>query len=268
MKNRLMYAVLATFIMISLTPQSVPATWRFEWQTDSMTDKVSCVAFSDHKYFKTGYGQQKDSVYIGIHDSGQVSLHSKKSPFSTRLSENFGLRIDKNQAIFAPQKSFNSNTVVFDKEKSAKLLQQFATGNSIMAQIVFFPKNKPVKNTFSLENYIPAMSQYNACQAIKNSEGWVGVYLFEMQPDEWWLSWLEKHKDYSAGTMIITIDPRKQGYKDGLRSVDVILSFNNKPASSASLIDALNSLKAGKSIDLEVLKNNKVKKVKLTRPVL
>ncbi len=87
-----------------------------------------------------------------------------------------------------------------------------------------------------------------------------------MQSDKWWLEWLKKNTEYSVGSLIITIDPRKEGYNAGLNNADIILTFNNKPATVPSLIDALNNLKPRESIALKVLKDGKkIKTIRLTR---
>jgi len=263
-KNIITISILISLFII---PGSVLADWRFEWKSDTMTDKELCLVFSEKQFYKIGYGKSLSGIYLGIQDNGLVSIHSTKSPFDQTALNVIGLRINDNPSIFGPVVGSNVHTLIFNQVKSAQILAQLATAKTIKLQIVFFPKGDKLIKQYAANGYIPSVTQFNGCKAIKDGSGWVGVYMFEAANTPELIKWVKEHSDYSSpGVMIITVDPRKEAFKMGLKSSDFILAYNKTPATVADLAKVLSSLEPGSSIELEIAREDRVITKTITRP--
>ena len=264
LKKRLIIA-LVVFGIFSSTHLSFADEWKYEWRSDKMTGEQTCLVFSRMLPLSTGYGVS--SVYLGIQSNGQFSLQSTDYPFDSRYLTQIGVRIDENAPILAPQKTANSKLFLFSESDSLLIQQQVAKGKEIRIQVVFFPNDERVSGVLSLSGIVQAIARYNGCRVLVNSQGWLGVYVVDLEREPKWMEWLKKHKKAAEpGVIVITTDPRKVAVKAGLEEGDAIIELNDAPVTVSSLIQSVTSMKAGEEINLTIVRGNRILKKKVTRP--
>ncbi len=260
--------LVSLFLILCLVDTSFAAdSWCFDWRVDEMTDNVSCLVFSKQKRSSSGYGN-KSYISLSIQDSGTIGLHSKNSPFDPAKYSDIGIRVDKNKALFGVVKGYNSNMVQFNSLESLRLLNEMKGGKNLKVQVVFFPEGKRRKLEYGLlGDFAIAITSWQGCHHIKNSDGWVGVYLTQMGNVPEWVGWLEKNKiKDTLGLMVFTLDPKRAGGVSGLEQYDVIFSYDGTPATVDGLINYFKAMGSGDKVLLEIARNQKFKKITINKP--
>lgn len=268
--------ILVAFLLIPNVSFSGPQAWKFETQISEMTDELSCLMFSDSEYFVSTPGAIPIAsyIYIGLQDSGNLSLISKDYPFNTRLINQIGVRVDKNPPFFGPQETRDGKILNFDSTQSQLIIEQMLKGETLTVQVAIFPDSKlitkqyPIASSNPYSYFIQSLGAWKGCQYNKQNKGWLGLLVFETPCDEKCAK--EMKKDYGFDMDKITIvwgsDPRKISYKSGLRYGDIIISYNGKKATMKELLSHIDSMQSGDTIKLIILRRDDEMNISVTKP--
>lgn len=267
--KKIAVSLLLLFGSFQAEAEKLPFTqWKTQWNFDKMNDAVTCSMFSNKIFFKGKYGV--NSVYMGVQGDGAVSIHTEKDAFDSDYISSFGIRVGKNAAIYGPT-YISPSLVKFSLEKSKALIEQLYVFNTFTIQVAFFPEfhkvNKTLHTGVDTSSFQSVLMSRSYCEAIKDSDGWVGVAFTDLKPDPSFIEKVEKYTKYSSpGVVVWTVHPRKQGGQSGIRPFDVILAADSVPINTITLLERLKSMQTGEIVQLSVLRGKKAKTIKLSKP--
>ncbi len=216
---------------------------------------------------RTGAGSEESSVQLGIGEDSSIIIRSDAVSFDPDALAADGISVDDHPAVRHPERSRDGLTLSFSAEDSLTLHRQFEEGSSITATMVFAPGGKPLKQQFSLEGYRTAVSQYKGCWGLLYSPGWMGLFTTEAVQDPERISLIKKNASYPKhGIIVVTVDPRKEAYKNDLRPGDRIVRCNGQEVEGRDLIRMIKNLGVGESIELNIVRDGTSLTKILTRP--
>ncbi len=248
-------------------PSIVDAEWRFAWQGDAKRQEYSCSISSEARRVRPGAGSEESSVQLGIGEDSSIILRSDAAPFDPDALAADGISVDDQPAVKHPERSRDGRTLSFSTEDSLTLHRQFEEGSSITATMVFAPGSKPLKQQFSLTGYRTAVAQYKGCWGLLYSPGWMGLFTTEAVQDPERISLIKKNASYPKhGIIIVTVDPRKEAYKNDLRPGDRIVKCNGQEVEVKDLVRMIKNLGVGESIELDVVRDGKPLIKTIVRP--
>jgi len=257
------------FIAVIMVLAAAPAQaqWRFEWSRDPGTGEPSCLAVSPAQIVKTGSGNVESSVRLAVLGDGSITLLSDPVPFLPFASNTIWLQVDDKAVFVFLKPSEDKRSVSFSEEDSIALHHQFEEGAKVTANVVFGPQGTAARTTFSLEGYPGVAAQYKGCRGLLLSEGWPGIFMNPMPKDPAWLTWVIGNTPYhKPGIQIVTIDPRKEANRIGLRPGDIIVGFQGQAAEVGPMIRAMKDLEPGKTMELDIVRDRALVKKVLVRP--
>ncbi len=261
-------SVLLVLPWLLLCHSVADAQWRFAWRLDPETHEYSCSASSGPQLVRTGLGDAESSVELGVQSEGRMLLQSDQVPFDRRAPDAISINVDDHPAIAHPEPGPDDRMMVFSEDDSNALHRQFEVGSAILVTMVFSPQGPPVTRRFSLEGYRETAAQYKGCRGLLQSSGWPGLHMTTAPRDPELVVWLQKNTPYhQPGIIIVTVDPRKEARKIGLRPGDLITGFNGQAAAEAGdLIRAMKALDPGRTIELDVVRGRTYFKKIIRRP--
>lgn len=239
------FAVRTVVLLLLVLPASgIAQEWKFQWQEDKMTGVLSCLTFAPRFLAKDrSYESNLGFSYINIsiQDNGELLFVSKGLPFHPEYLDEIGIRVGQYPAIFGPRIGRTANSLRFDVDKSAVLITQMMESQSALVQLVFFPSGKTVQTEISLDGAGLPILQASACYTLKRSEGWAGLFVLDVPPND--VTWNEhrKRKKQLPNTAVIVfgVHPRKAAANAGVEVMDYIFSVDDQPASVQSVIGQL-----------------------------
>ncbi len=247
-------------------PSIVDAEWRFAWQVDEKRQDYSCSIFSETQRVRTGAGSEESSVQLGIGEDSSIILRSDAAPFDPDALATDGISVDDHPAVKHPERSRDGRTLSFSSEDSFTLHRQFEEGSTITATMVF-ARGKPLKQQFSLAGYRTAVEQYKGCWGLLYSPGWMGLFTTEAIQDPERISLIKKNASYPKhGIIVVTVDPKKEAYKNDLRPGDRIVKCNGQEVEVKDLVRIIKNLDVGASIELNVVRDGIPLTKTITRP--
>ncbi len=99
------------------------------------------------------------------------------------------------------------------------------------------------------------------------SPGWMGLFTTEAVQDPERISLIKKNASYPKhGIVVVTVDPRKEAYKNDLRPGDRIVKCNGQEVEVKDLVRVIKNLDVGKSIELDVVRDGKPLIKTIVRP--
>lgn len=251
-------------------------SWYFQAKINEMTDELSCLMFSSTEYFVSTPGviPIASYIYIGLQDSGNISLISKNLPFNTRLIDRTGVRIDKNAVIFGPTPTKNSHILNFNKNQSQIIIEQMLKGDNIKVQAAIFPdsnlviKEFPIASRNSLSYFTSSLSAWKGCQYNKANKGWLGLITIESPCDEKCSAQIKNDYGFNSEKVVIVwaSDPRKVSYTSGLKFGDSIISYDGKKAEQDKLILHFKKMKSGDTTKLIIMRGDNEMTINVTKP--
>jgi len=275
MNIKFLLVMVVFFTTIHVKAEELDVTkWNVQRTTNQMTDKKSCVLFSNWIAFRNDY-RSFDSAYIGVQDNDQITIHAKKGVFDRSRINEFGIRAGKNPAIMSPE--WVSTTLVkFSVSKSKILLRQLynpAAANYFTLQVSFFPKGRILNKKLHLgldnTSFMLGYPSKVACTALNkvNAKSWAGVYLQDAATNPALEAAIKANSDYSGpGVFVWSVDPAKSASDAGLKTFDVILAANYKDINLSGLLTLLRNMESGGKVTLTVYRGYNVDDITLTKP--
>ena len=237
-----------------------------------MTDSVSCSMFSKKIFFRGTW--DADHFYIDVHGNGNIiAFHTKKDSFDPNNISKFGIRAGTNAAIFGP-KFVSPNLASFSLAQSEIISEQLFKSDNFTIQVAFFPEfelvNKKLHTGIDENSFQSVFMSKKYCELIKNSDGWVGIYMQDLPDDPIHIELVKKYSKFSnPGVLVWSAHPKKQGSISGLEAFDLILGVNSQPVNSSSLGKILQTIEPGEEVKLNILRGRKsARTIKLTRPLI
>lgn len=250
-------------------PAMLHAEWGFSWRTDPATGEATCSVSSDARRVGTGSGGTEALVRLGVQGESRITLESDSVPFDAKKLYETSIRVDDNPPVVRLDQSKDGRVLTFSEEDSIALHRQFETGSTVFVVMVFAPKGRPVTQQYPLDGYLKAAGQYKGCRGLLINPGWLGLFMSDAAKDPEWLAWVRSATPYTTpGIIIVTVDPRKEAAKNDLRPGDRILAVNGREAEVKDLIRMMKDLEAGRSIELDVVRDRARIKKTLTRPAV
>ena len=248
--------------------------WNVQRFTSQMTDKRTCVLFSNKITFRNDFGSI-DSAYIGVQDNNQITIHANKGSFDRRKINEFGIRAGKNPAVMSPE-WISTTLVKFSVAKSKTLIEQLynpAAANYFTLQVSFFPKgriqNKKLHLGLGNTSFLLGYPSKVACGELNklDDKSWAGVYLQDAGTTPALEAFIKDNSDYSGpGVFVWSVDPAKTASAAGLKTFDVILAANHKDINLSGLLTLLDNMKSGEKVTLTVISGNDIDDITLTKP--
>ena len=263
---RALIGLAATLVLVASPVLGSPQEWKFQWHEDEMTGELSCLTFAPKflardRSYDSSLGNSR--ISMSIQDNGELLLVSDGLPFHPQYLDEIGIRVGQYPAVFGPRIGRTSNSVRFDVEKSAVLLTQMMQSQKALVQLVFFPSASEVQTDISLEGAAFPIMQASACYTLKRNDGWAGLFILDVPPDDQTWNEHRKKKKQLPETVVIVIGvhPKKAGSRAGLEVLDYIFAVNDQPATVQGVIDQLANAPTGGRIKLQTYRPSKKKMV-------